>query len=149
MDLSILIPLLISVVGAGVSVYTARQQRRKIDAEASTIETQGNTAIVGTAITLVEPLRKEIETLRSELLDERANRKAETHILKEENRELRQKNKELQAAYNLLAQERASDRARIKRLEERLDTGELTPPPHQIPRPNWQEPDPIDEPPNE
>ena len=74
------------------------------------------------ALELIKPYRDEVKSLRGELADERTKR-----------RKLEQDNAELRSALNILAQERVSDRARIKRLEERLDTGELTPPPHDVP----------------
>lgn len=58
--------------------------RRKTHAEAHQIETTGNTAIVNTAITLVEPLRQEINTLRQEGLERDAKHKAEREQLKDE-----------------------------------------------------------------
>lgn len=142
MDPEILIPIVVSIVGATASIITANWQRRKMEAEANKLETDGNAAISNAAIQLVDPLRQEIATLRAELAAERAARKAEAEAMKRENMRLRDKNRELQTAYNLVSQDNASLTARVRRLEQRLDTGELTPPPHTLP--NWQEPPPPD-----
>ena len=151
MDLSIIIPVIIAIVGAGASLVTANWQRSKTTAEAESI-----TATM--YITLIKPLEDTVKQLRDDLENERAAREADAASCR---KAITQKDAEiakLKAANNLLGQENASLRHRIARLEQRVGTGELTPPPHDVPgditptpptRDNWQEPPPIDEPPNE
>lgn len=154
MNLEILLPLIISVIGAGVSVYTVNRQQKKLTAETKSIEAQGNTAIVGTALTLIEPLEARIKSMDLRIIALESQLQAE----QEANAKLKLENENLKAALNVMGIENASLKQRIARLEQRVGTGDLTPPPHDIPnnttptpptRDNWQEPPPIDEPPNE
>lgn len=153
MNLEILLPLIISLVGAGVSVYTVNRQQKKLTAEANSIEAQGNTAIVGTALTLIQPLEARIKSLDLRIIA----LESQLVVEQEANAKLKKENENLKAALNAMGVENASLKQRIARLEQRVGTGELTPPPHDIPdstppiptRDDWQEPPPIDEAPNE
>lgn len=108
--------------------------RRKLNAEATNIETQGHTAIVGTAITLVEPLRKEIETLRQDLNTERIARRADADSCKSEISLRDTEIAILKRELNKLNRKFNAHEASIQKLK--TDTDDLatrTPPPLTIP----------------
>lgn len=153
MNLEILLPLIVSVIGAGVSVYTVSRQQKKLTAEAKSIEAQASTAIVGTTLTLIGPLEARIKSMDLRIIALEAQLRTEQKA----NEKLKLENENLKSALNAMGVENASLKQRIARLEQRVGTGELTPPPHDIPdntppiptRDDWQEPPPINEPPNE
>ena len=62
---------------------------------------------------------------------------------------LEQENKKLRAGYNSVGQENVALKKRVATLESRLDTGDLTPPPHNVPSTWAGDPPPVDDPPNE
>lgn len=160
MDWSILIPVAVSVIGAVVSIYSARLQRRKLEAEANQLEAQGNSALVASSITLHEPLRAEINILRKEIEAERTARKRDADDCKAAINAIgQQKDKQiglLQAEVTVLRNQisnlkgqNTQLRARVTELE-RKPTGELnTPGPHTIPDSTFVDPPPSEEAPED
>ena len=122
------VTLLLGILGAGGTIYAARGQIRK---HATDANNTANQQIIDNAIALHEVYRVENETLRRRVA------------------ELEATLSDVKQALNHASQENYKLNDRIARLEKRLDTGDLTPPPHDIPADDWQDPPPLDEPPNE
>jgi len=148
MEWDILIPVAVSIIGAGVSIYTARQQRRKLEAEADNIKAQGNSALVASSITLIDPLRKEIRELREELATERQARRADAARCEAEIQLRDTEIAILKRELNRLNRRMEAHDASIKKLKNDTDDLALqTPPPHHAdPTPPIPPPPPSDDP---
>lgn len=157
--LGLLLPFVGTQVGHWVNRRKLAAEARKLDNEAGNIELQGQQVIVGAATSVVELLRGELERrgeeFRAELAVEREARvaavQAEKKAREADARKCAEDIRKLKAAENFTNRKLSKVIDYIyRRWGVRVDTDELrTPPPHQVPRPNWQEPDPIDEAPNE
>lgn len=120
------ITLILGVLGAAGTIYAARGQIRK---QATDQSNQANQQLIDNALKLHEVYKAENDELR-----------ADNEAIKKRQDEQEQAQHDLRLAFNavsreneLLKNENASLKRRIATLEARLDTGDLTPPPHKIP----------------
>jgi FtsZ-binding cell division protein ZapB len=120
------VTLLLGVLGAAGTIYAARGQIRK---QATDSGNAANQQLIDNALKLHEVYRAENEALRLEV-----------DAIKKQQDQQEQAQRDLRQAFNAVSREnetlkRENDflKRRVAALEARLDTGDLTPPPHNIP----------------